>query len=164
MVFYELLLGPETQSQQSIRVPLLRAENVHRQRGMAALLTSPELALEPVIEQRVTRVGENQLPASVRNRIPMAIAHTYKYTDAAPELAVRTVAPERKQGKFNAQVDTLVSIAEVTLKGAATVEIDVKAGSLLALALRLPENLNVLGVNGPSLRSHQVRQAEDLQL
>ena len=105
-------------------------------------------------------VGENQLPAFVRNRLEMTIAHTYKYIDRAAQLMVKAVAPERKQGIFDAQVDTLISIGEVTLKGSATVQIDVKSGSIMALRLRLPPNVNVLGVTGPSLRTHQVHQDE----
>ncbi|MDH3645052.1 MAG: hypothetical protein OES38_23325, partial [Gammaproteobacteria bacterium] len=68
---------------------------------------------------------------------------------------VEPIAPERAQGKFDAQVDTLLSIGEVTLKGAASVEIDVKSGAIMALDLLLPANLNILGVTGPSLRSHE---------
>jgi len=76
---------------------------------------------------------------------------------------VRAVAPERKQGKFDAQVDTLISIGDVTMKGSATVEINVKSGAILALALRLPRDVNVLGVTGPSIRSHEVRSGDDHQ-
>jgi len=93
-------------------VPLLSAVDVHRQRGMIALLTGSELTLEPVLETHVSRVGENQLPAFVRNQIGTAVAHTYKYTDSTPGLTVRTVSPQRVQGKFDTQIDTLVSIGD----------------------------------------------------
>jgi len=86
----------------------------------------------------------------------MRVAHTYKYVSEAPSLTVETVAPERTQGIFDVQVDTLVSIGEVTLKGAASVEIDVKSGAIMSLDLQLPENLNILGVTAPSLRSDDV--------
>jgi hypothetical protein len=71
------------------------------------------------------------------------------------------VAPERKQGQFDAQIDTLVSLGDVTMKGSATVEIDVKSGTILDLRLQVPSNVNVLGVSGPSLRTHDVREVED---
>ena len=93
----------------------------------------------------------------------MSVAHTYKYTERSPELVVRAVAPERKQGKFDAQVDTLISIGDVTMKGSATVEINVKSGAILALALRLPGDVNVLNVTGPSIRSHNVGSGDDHQ-
>ncbi len=157
-VFYEHLLGSSTRMEQPVAVPLMRAVDVHRQRGMLALLAGQDLALEPTDEEQVSRVGENQLPAFVRNRLEMTIAHTYKYIDRAAQLMVKAVAPERKQGIFDAQVDTLISIGEVTLKGSATVQIDVKSGSIMELRLRLPPNVNVLGVTGPSLRTHQVHQ------
>ena len=154
-VFYEQLLGSDNTE---INVPLLTGKNLHRQRGMVALLVGSELGLNPTEESDITRVGENQLPAFVRNTLSMRVAHTYKYVRATPVLTVEAVAPERAQGKFDAQVDTLLSVGEVTLKGAASVEIDVKSGAIMALDLRLPANLNILGVSGPSLRSHDVIQ------
>ncbi|NKB49998.1 MAG: hypothetical protein GKS02_11640 [Alphaproteobacteria bacterium] len=154
-VSYERLLGGQDVAE-AIAVPLLSARNVHRQRGMVALLSGPELSLEPVEEAGVTRVGENQLPSFVSNLLTMAVAHTFKYIDTGPQLSVNTVAPERKQGRFDAQVDTLVSLGDVTLRGAATVEIDVKSGALQDLRLTLPANINVLAVSGPSLRNYEV--------
>jgi len=162
-VTYEYLLGGGAQALEPVPVPLLAADNVHRQRGMVALLAGPELTLQPITEDRLARVGENQLPAFVRNLLTMSVAHTYKYTERSPELVVRAVAPERKQGKFDAQVDTLISIGDVTMKGSATVEINVKSGAILALALRLPPDVNVLGVTGPSIRNHEVRSGDDHQ-
>ena len=162
-VTYEYLLGGGEQALEPLPVPLLAADNVHRQRGMVALLAGPELTLQPLTEDRLARVGENQLPAFVRNLLTMSVAHTYKYTERSPELVVRAVAPERKQGKFDAQVDTLISIGDVTMKGSATVEINVKSGAILALALRLPGDVNVLNVTGPSIRSHNVGSGDDHQ-
>ncbi len=162
-IAYERLLGGGSTADQPIAVPLLSAINVHRQRGMVALLSGPELTLEPVSETGLTRVGENQLPAGVRNQIAMTVAHTYKYIDPNPSLLVRAVAPERRQGKFDAQVDTLISLGEVTMKGSATVEIDLKSGAIEDLNLRLPDNVNILGVTGPSLRTHQERQVDGNQ-
>lgn len=162
-VFYERLLGAGPKATEPVEVPLLAAARVHRQRGMIALLSGPDLALNPEKEDRVSKVGENQLPAFVRDAVTMTVAHTYKYIDADPVLTVRAVAPERKRGKFDAQVDTLVSIGEVTLKGSATIEINVKSGTLMELELDLPANLNVLGLTGPSLRNHEVKPNGDAQ-
>jgi hypothetical protein len=155
--YYEQLLGARDAATQAIAVPLLSAIDVHRQRGMLALLSGQELALNPQSEERVSRVGENQLPAFVRNQITLTVAHTYKYTDPVPLVTVKAQAPERKQGKFDAQVNTLISLGEVTMKGSATIELDVKSGSIADLFLRLPGGVNVLGVSGPSLRTHHVR-------
>ena len=154
-IFYEQLLGPNSDNNKQIDVPLLTGIDLHRQRGMVALLTGTELSLNPSAEADIIRVGENQLPAFVRNALTMRVAHTYKYVSPTPRLTVEPIAPERAQGKFDAQVDTLLSIGEVTLKGAASVEIDVKSGAIMALDLLLPANLNILGVTGPSLRSHE---------
>jgi hypothetical protein len=156
-VYYERLLGAGLAAAEAVAVPLLAAAKVHRQRGMIALLSGPELALNPVQEDRVSKVGENQLPAFVREAVTMTVAHTYKYIDADPQLTVRAVAPERKSGKFDAQVDSLISIGEVTLKGSATIEINVKSGTLMALDLDLPANINVLSLTGPSLRAFEVK-------
>ncbi len=162
-IYYEQLLGNRAAETDPIDVPLLSAIDVHRQRGMLALLSGQELALNPQREERVSRVGENQLPAFVRNQIALTVAHTYKYTDPMPLVTVRAEAPERKQGKFDAQVNTLISLGEVTMKGSATIELDVKSGSIADLFLQLPGGVNILGVSGPSLRTHHVRAEGDGQ-
>lgn len=61
-VLYEQLIE-KVETEISIEVPLLTAINMHRQRGMIALLVGPELSLKPLEEKNVTKVGENQLPA-----------------------------------------------------------------------------------------------------
>ena len=164
-VEYEQLLGQSTdpEAAQAIKVPIIRAYDMHRQRGIVALLVGNELTLKPIKEQGVSRVGENQLPAFFRNQISQTIAHTFKYTSAQPLLTVNTMAPIRKQGKYDAQVDTLVSLGEVTMRGSAGIQIDVKSGSLVDLNLSIPKGVNVLNVTGPSLRSHQVEGQEDSQ-
>ena len=162
-VSYEHLLGGGARALEPVPVPLLAADDVHRQRGMVALLAGPELTLQPMSEERMARVGENQLPAFLRNLLTMSVAHTYKYTERSPQLVVKAVAPVRKQGKFDAQVDTLISIGDVTMRGSATIEINVKSGAILALGLRLPRGVNVLGVTGPSIRHHDVRPGDGHQ-
>ncbi len=160
-VFYEQLLQQtEDQHKEAINVPLIRAKNMHRQRGIVALLAGPELALKPIQELDINRVGENQLPAFFRNQISLTIAHTFKYTSQQPRLTVNTIAPVRKQGKYNAQIDTLISLGEVTMRGSASIAMDVKSGAIVDLQLVLPQGINVLNVTGPSIRNHKI-VAED---
>ncbi|MCP3957159.1 MAG: hypothetical protein GY719_04845 [bacterium] len=142
-----------------IEVPLMRSLDAQRQRGMVALLSGPDLALRPATDDGATRVGENQLPAFVRDRVELAVAHTYKYVEEPPELTVEAAPPERQQGRFDAEVDTLISLGEVTMKGSASVEIDVKSGRIMELTLTLPAEVNLLGLTGPSVRQHQVSEA-----
>jgi hypothetical protein len=147
----------------AIPVPILRARDVARQKGMVALLSGSELALAPLQHAEMSEVGENQLPAFFRNQLEQTVSHTFKYHSAAAQLAVNTVTPERQQGKFNAQIDTLISIGEVTLKGQVSIENDVKSGVLRELRLLLPSGVNILGVSGPSIRNHTITVEGDLQ-
>ncbi len=150
-----------------VGVPLLRAIGVHRQRGMLALLSTKELALKPAEtkDKDVSRVGENQLPAWVRQAIEMTIAHTYKYGENPPALYVQTTSPEKRLGKVDAQVDTLVSLGDVSLKGAATVELNIKSGTIDTLAFELPAGVNLLNLAAPSLRTpHKVGATDRGQL
>ncbi len=163
-VVYEQLLGNAAKPGERFTIPLLSAVGVHRQRGMVALLASKELTLKPVDEQGLSKVGENQLPAEVRQAITMTIAHTYKYTDAEPRLSAEASEPERKEGKFDAEVNTLISLSDVTLKGSATVEVNVKSGGIDQLVLALPAGVNFLDRAAPSLRSHKVTAGEGGQL
>ena len=159
-VAFEQLLDKQ---QENIVIPILRAEDVVRQKGMVALLSGPDLALAPGEHPDMSEVGENQLPAFFRNQLEQAVSHTYKYYADSAQLVVSTVTPERKQGKFNAQIDSLISIGEVTLKGQVSIGIDVKSGVLNDLRLTLPAGINILGVSGPSIRTHQVAVDDDHQ-
>ncbi|MBL4661848.1 MAG: hypothetical protein JKY19_15930 [Alcanivoracaceae bacterium] len=164
-VYYEQLLQQQDDKNlQPINVPLLKANNMHRQRGIVALLAGSELALKPIEEIDVTRVGENQLPAFFRNQITLTIAHTFKYTSQLPKLIVNTVAPERKQGKYNAQVDTLISLGEVTMRASASIQMDIKSGAIVDLQLQLPEGINVLNITGPSIRNHKIVNENESQM
>jgi hypothetical protein len=143
-----------------IPIPLLRAREVHRQRGMVALLATTEVALTPVEEQNVTRVGENQLPPFFRRSIEKTIAHTFKYAEAVPALAAATTVPERVLAKFDAEVDTLISLTDVTMRGSASVNVNVKSGTLTELQLALPADVNLLNLTAPSLRTHRIRDED----
>jgi hypothetical protein len=145
----------------SIAVPLLRVRDVHRQRGMVALLATTEVALTPVEMENVTRVGENMLPPFFRRSIDKTIAHTFKYTEATPRLVATATVPERVLAKFDAEVDTLISLTDVTMRGAASVNINVKSGKLSALQLALPPDVNLLNLTAPSLRTHRFGEDDE---
>ena len=139
-----------------LRLPLIRAMDVTRQTGIVALLTGQTLALKPVAFEHMAETGENQLQADFRNTLTGIVTHTFRYHDATASLQVETVAPERQQGKFDAQIDTLYSIGEVTLRAQSTVEIDVKTGVLRGLSLTMPTDVNLLSVAGPNIRAHKL--------
>jgi len=152
-VHYDRSLAPGATP---IPIPLLRAREVHRQRGMVALLATTDVSLTPLEQANLTRVGENQLPSFFRRTIDETIAHTFKYAEAPPRLVAEATAPERVLAKFDAEVDTLISLTDVTLRGSASVNVNVKSGKLTALELKLPPHVNLLNLTGPSLRTHRV--------
>jgi hypothetical protein len=162
-VHYERLI-PSTAEAPEIAVPLLTAAAVSRQRGMVALLASRELTLDPVRETSVTRVGENQLPAFIREAVNLTIAHTFRYFEGSPELVVQPKTPERVQGRFDARVDTLFSVGDVTTTAAATVDVNVKSGSIMDLELVLPAGVNFLSLSAPSLRDDAIETRDDRQV
>ncbi len=159
-VSYDRALGPK---EADLELPLLRAPDAQRQRGMAVLLAGKDLVLDPKDDGGATRVGENQLPAFVRDAIDKPVVHTFKYADETPRLVVRAHAPEPVAPKFEAQVDTLVSLGDVSIAAAASVAVHIKSGRLSSLALELPADVTVLSVSGPSLRSHQVAAKDGAQ-
>lgn len=150
-VHYDRSIG----NAETLDVPLLQAPDARRQRGMVALLAGRDLTLDPASDAGGTRVGENQLPAFVREATDKAVVHTFKYADEALRLTVRPRTPDLVEAKFEAQVDTLVSLGEVAATGSSTVAVHVKSGRLSSLRLELPEGVNLLNVSAPSLRSHQ---------
>ncbi len=141
--------------------PLFTALEVERQRGMVALLSSKDLTLEPQAEVEATRVGENLLPAFVRDQLQKTVAHTFKYADMAPRMSLTTAVPERQEGRFDARVDTLISLGEVALEGAASIAIEVKSGRLDKLELELPAAVHLFNLSAPSLRHYEFAKASE---
>jgi hypothetical protein len=162
-VYYDRSLRTDEQAS-SIDVPLIRAAKAQRQKGMVALLSSTELTLNPIETADATKVGENQLPAFVREAVEMTIAHTYKYTESLPRLLVEAAEPERVQGKFDAQVDTLISLGDVTLTGSASVQVNIKSGRIMDFRLELPAGVSLLNLTAPSLRTYKVNDEDDVQV
>jgi len=137
-------------------LPLLSAVGVGRQRGMVALVSTRDRALNPAEVGGATQVGENQLPAFVRDTIERTVAHTFKYSDAPPSMRAAAAAPERAAGRFDAEVDTLVSLGDVAVLSSASIEVHVKSGGLDRVDLALPAGANLLNLVAPSLRTHRV--------
>lgn len=145
-------------------IPLLRMRNVHRQRGMLALLASKELTFKSIEEKDLSRVGENQLPAEIRQSIDKTVALSYKYAEAEPTLIVQLATPEKSDGRFDANINTLISLSDVTLKGSASVDLHVKSGAISELLIEIPAQVNILSLSAPSLRTHRVTPEADSQL
>ena len=156
-VLYDRSLGEGD----SEAIPLLAAPNVGRQRGMVALLSSSDLTLDPTEEGETTPGGENQLPSFIRDDIELTIAHTFKYADSPPAMTVAASEPERVAGRYDAQVDSLISLGDVTLTGSTSIELHVKSGSVEQLELVLPEGTNLLNLSGPSLRTHRISEDDE---
>lgn len=156
VITYERSWPTSTRTSAALAVPLLRARGAHRQRGMIALLSAGELTLEPRAEENVTRVGDNALPPEVHGAIAETIAHTFRYLDEPPRLVVIGAARPREPARFDARIDTLVSLGDVSTSVAILADLEIKSGALDTIALHLPENLNVLEVSAPSLRRYAV--------
>jgi len=164
-VHYERALGPrQIAEREALELPLLRPEGLQRQRGMVALLQGADLSMQPEAVEGMSKVGENQLPAWVREGIQRTVAHTLKYVDPQASLQVRLAPPERKQGKFDAVVDTLLSVGDGVLKASASVQIAIKSGRLMELDLELPPEVNLVSVTAPSLRDYKLAEGPTRQL
>ena len=163
-IFCERSIGVGESANDPVLLPLFSANNVSRQRGMVALLSSRELGLRPENEVRLNRVGENQIPVEIRSNVQMTIAHTFRYLEEDPSVMVVPSAPEREQGRYDIQTDTLVSLGDVTTTVAAAIVVDVKSGSIMSLDLHLPLTVNFLNISAPSMREHEVQENENDQV
>ncbi len=153
-VYYDRSLGTHEQSETPI--PMLRMSDAQRQRGMVALLADSELTLDPVQVLNLTRIGENRLPDFVRTAVDLTVAHTFKYAEDVPKLSVQPAPPKPVQGRFDAQIDTLISLGDVTMLGSAGIEINVKSGKIMSVDLELPADVSLLNLTAPSLRTHEL--------
>lgn len=155
---------PARDKTQQIAIPLLRPKNIQRERGMVALLATKELTFTAVKDEDLTRVGENQLPPFIRQAIDKTVALSYKYSENLPSLTVALTKPERQQGRFDASVNTLISLGDVAIRGSASIDISVKSGNINTLQLELPAGANFLNLSAPSLRNQQLRTEGDKQI
>ena len=134
----------------NLRLPLLVVAGAQRERGMVALLSSSELTLTPIdpvdgpANRRLTRVGENQLPAYVKDKVDLTIAHTFKFVESPGDLFAAATEPPPVDVRFDAQIDTLTSLGEVAVTGRATVEINVKSGRTNTIRIGAPLDVNLL--------------------
>ena len=160
-VYYDRSLGAPGEE---LELPLLTVPDAQRQRGMVALLATSDLTLDPREETAGTRVGENQLPAFVRQTIDKTVAHTFKYAEEPKRFMVKARTPDPVAARFDAQVDTLVSIGEVAVTAASSALVQVKTGKLTALQLELPGDVSLLSLSGPSIRSHSAAKRGDVLL
>lgn len=161
VVRYERPWPVASRARELVEVPLLRARGAHRQRGMIALLSSGGLTLEPREEVSVTRVGDNLLPPAVRDALSATVAHTFRYLDEPPRLAAVGAVRAPEPARFDAQLDTLVSLGDVSTSVATLVQLDIKSGALEELRVRLPASLSLLEVSAPSLRRYEVEGEGD---
>lgn len=159
-IAFEVLRSNAGDGTQAFDIPLLSARDVWRQSGMLALLATHDLVLEPEATDAAARVGENQLPAEVRAAIDRTIAHVFRWTDAPPHLRAAAITRPHEAGRFDARIDTLVSLGDVTTTASAAVDVHIKSGSLSELSIALPAGASVLEVSAPSLREHRVEEVD----
>lgn len=144
-------------------LPLLRAIGPQRQHGIVVLLAGREVSLSPGDVGAAVRVGENQIPGSLRETLGSPVTHTLKYPGDPPGMTVVAAPPEKKPARFDASVETLVSVGEAALRGCAIVQLDVKSSAIGELSLALPPDVTLLGLSGPSIREHTVVASEGAQ-
>ena len=157
----ELLRGGSSEPSRPFAVPLLAArqaqgQDVWRQSGMLALLATRELVLEPAGAIELARVGENQLPATVRESIQATVAHVFRWTDAPRPMDAVAAPRPHEQARFDVHTSTLLSLGDVTTSASSALDVHIKSGALSELVIALPAGANVLEVSAPSLREHRV--------
>lgn len=156
------LLRTESASEASapFDVPLLSATGVWRQTGMLAMLATHDLVLEPGETGDAARVGENQLPPEIRSEIDATIAHVFRWTGSSdggtPHVTAAIHPRPHEDGRFDARVDTLVTLGDVSTSASAAFDVHVKSGTLTELSIALPDGASLLEVSAPSLREHRV--------
>lgn len=152
---YEVLRRGDSGAE-PVELPLLSSLGTARQNGMLALLMTRDLALDPQSTEGIARVGENQLPREVRESITATVGHVYRWTDSPPAILAAVIARPREAARFDARIDSLVSVGDVTTGVSAAIDIHVKSGTLAELQIALPAETSVLEVSAPSLREHRV--------
>jgi hypothetical protein len=142
--------------QTEFNLPLLSPINAGRLHGALALVASNDFTFNTVTESSLVSVGESNIPTELREGIKGQIVHTYKYAGENPALRVQLTPPQKAQGRFDAIIDSLFSISDLSLKALSTIELIVKAGKVSDLEFTLPAKVSLLNLTAPSLRSYDM--------
>jgi hypothetical protein len=146
------------------RLPLVSVAEASRQRGAVALIGTREAALRVDEEATLTRVGESGFPADILSNLPGKLTYAFKYNATPPAVTIAQTPPQKVEGRFNARLETVVSVGEVGVHGSIEGVVEVKTGRLALLQVEIPKGPQVLSVVAPSLREQRVLQLDDKQL
>ena len=162
---YSLVLDLESVIQKGegtpVTVPIVRPLGVFREVGVVALLESDKVGFGPAEQTQYTKVGEDAVPADIRQRLTNKVSQAFKHI-GPPGVITSTVATAKARDvRFDARVLTLYSVKDGSIVANAQVQVEVKSGRQDGVTLTFPEAVTVLGVTAPSLNKAEAAKDVD---
>jgi hypothetical protein len=134
-----------------------RVEQSHREQGYLAVSSTDVMSVEPG-EATARRIGVSQLPERLRSGGGPLLAYHYTRSPAAVGLVVSR--PKPQPAKRFATTNTLVSLQPGRLVCRALVHYEVLHAGIDRLRITLPEDTELLSVEGDCVRGHSLLTEE----
>ncbi|MEZ4463011.1 MAG: hypothetical protein R3F43_00475 [bacterium] len=145
----EMVVG--TAEGTALSLPVLRPMAAFREGGVVALLDGDKVGFAPAEVTGFTPVGQDALPADIRQTLRDKVSQAYKHVGEPGTLASKVATAKTREVRFDARVDTLYQVREGSLQGNAAVLVELKSGRRDFLILSLPVGLAEPRITAPSL-------------
>ncbi|MCA9527775.1 MAG: glycine--tRNA ligase subunit beta, partial [Myxococcales bacterium] len=134
-----------------LNLPVLRPMAAFREGGVVALLDGDKVGFAPAEANGFTSVGQDALPAEIRQNLRDKVSQAYKHVNEPGTLTSKVATAKAREVRFDARVDTLYQVREGSLQGNAAILVELKSGRRDHLILSLPEGLAEPRITAPSL-------------
>lgn len=142
----------------SFQVPWIRALDAGKERGALAFAADPVLRLktEPADDSNILEMDIKDLPAELRNRGNVALAHKYYEHPWKLRLAV-----ERITSRINVETFHFVSVGEGVIYHSATLNYNILYAGVFQFVVKLPKDAARVDIEGANVKHKEERKLED---
>lgn len=145
----------------AVDVPVVRPLGVFREVGVVALLESDKVGFGPGEQTQYTKVGEDALPADIRQGLTSKVSQAFKHIGPPGPIGSTVATAKARDVRFDARVLTLYAVKDGSIVANAQVQVEVKSGRQDVVMLSFPEAVTVLGVTAPSLNKAEAAKDVD---
>ncbi len=90
-----------------LELPVVRPLGAFRERGVVALFDGDKVGFAPATADGYTQVGQDALPADIRQTLRDSVNQAYKHVNAPGAMRSKVATAQTREVHFDARVDTL---------------------------------------------------------
>ena len=139
----------------TVALEAVRVLDARRQQGYLAVAGKGGMQFAPK-DTVIPRVSVSQLPVAVRDLVEQSLQLAYRYAEAPASVALEISRPAPQPAKIFADTATLVSVLPQGLRCRAHVHYEILHAGVDTMRVALPEDVELLSVDAPSLRTKSI--------